>query len=254
MEIERKVCPTAELKMLDEGAGTLTGYASVFGVVDRVNERTRPGAFSNSLPGFVKDGFITWSHDWSQPVATVTDAVEDSTGLKITAEFHGTEAGQAARQWAKERLARGKSVGLSIGYRTLRSELADDMVTDLVELDLYEVAIVTVPCLPAAQATSAKSGIDLDTHSETVLATVREFSGRVKSLSGLRAKEGRALSESNRARLRSHVDALTACAKDLEDLLAATEKPKSVDPFEVEEAIARYAETMGRLAGVPLSA
>ncbi len=254
MEIERKVCPTAELKMLDEGAGTLTGYASVFGVVDRVNERTQPGAFSKSLPGFIQDGFLTWSHDWSQPVATVTDAVEDSTGLRVTAEFHGTEAGQSARQWAKERLARGKSVGLSIGYRTVRSELAEDKVTDLVELDLYEVAIVTVPCLPAAQATSAKSGIDLDTHSETVLATVREFSGRVKSLSDLRAKEGRTLSESNRVRLRAHVDALSACARDLEELLAASEKPKSVDPDAVQAIIALYAETMGKLAGVPLPA
>lgn len=251
MDYERKICTMADLKVLDEGSGVLEGYASVYGVVDRANERTMPGCFDGKLSNFVDNGFISWGHDWNVPVGSIESAGSDVVGFKVRSSFHSTPAAQEARQWVKERRERGKTVGLSIGYKTLKSMEAEDGVRDLTELELYEVAIVTVPCLPSAQVTSAKSGQSLDDHSETVLATVREFAGRVQSLSELRSKEGRTLSDANRDRLRSHMDALAVCVKDMESLLA--ERPELSESAEVQAAIKRYAQTMGRLAGYPVT-
>jgi len=64
----------------------------------------------------MREGFIAYGHDWMNPVAMPTSATEDGVGLAIGGQFHGTPRAQEARQITTERLAAGKSVGLSIGY------------------------------------------------------------------------------------------------------------------------------------------
>src|ERR1051326_5484635 len=119
----KKTCELADFKLLDEGIGSFQGYASAFGVVDRAGEIVVKGAFAKSLDRFKQDGFIAVGHEWQNlPVATVAEAYEDAKGLFIKCDFHSTPEAQAARTVVKERLDRGKSVGLSIGYSVVEAE------------------------------------------------------------------------------------------------------------------------------------
>ena len=58
---------------------------------------------------------------------------------------------------------------------------------------------------------------------ERILEEIIEYSARSRSLADLRAKEGRELSEANRKRLTSLLDALKTATSDIESLLTATQ-------------------------------
>lgn len=230
-----------DLKLSTDGAGSFSGYASTFANWDSVQERPIKGAFSRHLADFKADGFIAIGHDWSGlPVASLNDAYEDDHGLFIDAAFHSTPEAQAARTTVKERMERGKSVKLSIGYEVLADEYTNEGRL-LKDIKLFEVSLVTVPANHAASVTGAKGflpdGMPLVDYSDAVLAAVKEFDRRVSSLREMRAKQGRVLSETNRKRIGSLLEALTAVADDLNTLLAETE-PKA-DP---DKAKALYIE------------
>jgi len=70
---------------------------------------------------------------------------------------------------------------------------------------------------------------------ETVLAAVKEWIDRTKSLADLRLKEGRVLSTANRKRLASLLEALGKMASDINELLEAT-KPGEGDEDDVKMA------------------
>src|SRR5690349_3548348 len=118
---------TPQFKMSEDGSGSLKGYASTFANWDSVKERPVKGAFTPHLADFLKDGFIAVGHDWSAlPIATPTEAHEDDIGLYLDTSFHSTPMAQAARTVASERIARGKSVKLSIGYEVLQDEYTSE--------------------------------------------------------------------------------------------------------------------------------
>ena len=79
---------------------------------------------------------------------------------------------------------------------------------------------------------------------ETVLAAVKEWIDRTKSLADLRLKEGRVLSTANRKRLASLLEALGKMASDINELLEAT-KPGEGD--EDDEKIASLAVIVSEL-------
>lgn len=152
----KKTCALSNLKLLEDGNGGLSGYGSTWDR-DRIGDVIARGAFKKSLDRFKADGFIAVGHAWDQlPVATVSDAYEDEKGLYIEGEFHSTEAAQAARTTVRERLERGKSVGLSIGFDIKDFERTKDGRI-LKEIELWETSLVTVPCNPAAEVTQAKA-------------------------------------------------------------------------------------------------
>jgi HK97 family phage prohead protease len=153
----RKTCSLAEFKLSEEGDGGFSGYASTFGNKDRAGEIVMPGAFAKCQDEFKRDGFIAVGHNWAGlPVATITDCYEDRKGFFIQCEFHSTPEAQAARCVVRERIDRGKSVGLSIGYEVKEKERTAAGLL-LKELHVFETSIVTVPCNPEANATGAKS-------------------------------------------------------------------------------------------------
>lgn len=202
--IERKVCDpqSAQLKFLDDsGPGRLSGYASTFSNFDRVNERVVKGSFLKSLDTFQRDGFIALDHDWTKRIATIDVAREDDNGLYIEAEFHSTPDAQQERTKARERMERGKSVSLSIGY-----EVRDDEKTAqgrlLKELSLYEVSLVSVPANPLALVTGAKGSLvdGLFSYAEyeaAVVDAVKTFVRRAGARHEMREKAGRMFSAAN---------------------------------------------------------
>ncbi len=161
VETKRLFVPSmGAAKMADDGK-TLTGYGSVFGNVDLDKDIIDHGAFADDLAEFLADGFLGWMHDWGDssgpPVGYFLEATEDDHGLFLSARFHSTANADQVRVWAQERLAAGKSVGLSIGFRILGWERDAAGLRHITKAKLYEVSVVTVPANPKAQVTGIKS-------------------------------------------------------------------------------------------------
>lgn len=255
-EIEYKQVDATGFKVAPEGNGTIAGYGSVFGNVDSYNDAVMPGAYAGTLDKFLKSGFIAVGHDWSvSPVAYPVEAYEDDHGLFLRAEFHSTPEAQSARRVVSERMAAGKSVGLSIGYTVGDATFREDGVRELRAVDLYEVSIVTVPANREAVVTGAKSGPlagrTFGEHSESVRTTVEEFVVRARAIAALRAKEGRVLSTATRARIaaarESMSDAVASLVDvdaDLAELLAATEPQAKADGTVERRLYAEFLRSM----------
>jgi HK97 family phage prohead protease len=142
-----------------DAAGTLEGWASVFGNTDAQGDVVVPGAFAGGLSKFLERGFIGWHHDMTVPVAYPTAAREDARGLFVAARFHTTADGQRARTIASERITAGKSTGLSIGYlvKPGGARKRADGVRELRDLELLEVSLVMLPANELATVTAVKS-------------------------------------------------------------------------------------------------
>lgn len=253
--MEHKACTQPQLKVLDSGKwGGLSGYAATFGNFDRQGERIVKGAFAATLANFKRDGFIAIGHDWNNlPVATIEDAFEDDYGLFLTTGFHSTPLAQEARTLAQERIERGKSVSMSIGYEVKADEYVEEGRL-LKELELFETSLVNVPANPLATVTGVKSLLEasmpVDAHSEVVEAAIRGYVKRLEGYQGARLKEGRVLSTSNRTKLSNLHTSLAEVMQAIEELLQATE-PKAA-PEDVRKAIANYLVIQARIQGVQI--
>lgn len=153
-----------------DGAGGIEGYGSVFGGVDTVGDTVDAGAFLRSLS--VRKPKMLWQHDMSKPIGVWDDVAEDGKGLRLKGRFADTEKGREARALAEM----GALGGLSIGFRTVRAEMRGD-VRALLEVDLYEVSLVTIPADGNAVITGVKS-----------LATEREVEAALRETGFSRAE------------------------------------------------------------------
>ena len=63
---------------------TITGYASTSDL-DRYRDIVKPEAFKDALETYLKNPVLLRSHNADRPIGTVTSAVIDGKGLKITA-------------------------------------------------------------------------------------------------------------------------------------------------------------------------
>jgi len=155
MTIEKKqISFAAELKAVsdDGNIGKITGYGSVFGVVDSYNEVCDKGCFVNSLTKRMPA--MLWQHDQYSPIGVWTSAKEDQNGLMLEGEINlNVKTGHEAYELLKQ----GALKGLSIGFRTVDSIYDDANVRHLREVNLMEVSIVTFPANTEASVTSVKN-------------------------------------------------------------------------------------------------
>lgn len=153
---------SVEIKLAPAGdgiaEGTIEGYGSVFGLLDRGGDIVKAGAFKASLAAWRKKKQMPkmlWYHDPSQPIGVWTDIVEDEKGLKVKGELI-LDIPQA--QTAHALLKRDAISGLSIGYRTQDYEI--DRTTGarfLKKVELWEISLVTFPMLEEAQIDAVKN-------------------------------------------------------------------------------------------------
>ena len=123
----------------------IEGYASVFGARDKGGDTVLPGAYTGALARMAARGDkvrMLWQHDPAQPIGIWDEVVEDGHGLRV--------AGRLLPEVARAReacalLLAGAVDGLSIGYRTLRAEAVPGGGRKLIELELWEVSLVTFP-------------------------------------------------------------------------------------------------------------
>jgi HK97 family phage prohead protease len=148
---ELKRLPVAPAVSAD---GLVEGYASLFGVVDLGRDRVERGAFAASLARRGPRGVrFLFQHDPSEPIGAWGQIVEDSRGLRVSGRLNlavtrGREVHALLRQGALD--------GLSIGFRAVRSARGPGGVRRLVEIDLWEVSVVTFPMLPDARVGAVK--------------------------------------------------------------------------------------------------
>ncbi len=130
--------------------GRITGYASVFGLLDLSGDRVMRGAFRQSLlERGVANIRMLFQHDPAQPIGIWTDIREDIHGLKVRGQLNL----QVER--AREVLAlvrQGALQGLSIGFKAERAFKNPHSGTRRLErVDLWEISLVTFPMLPQAR-------------------------------------------------------------------------------------------------------
>ena len=123
----------------------VAGYASLFDIEDHGRDRVRAGAFAASLSRRGAQGVrMLFQHDAAEPVGVWDEIVEDARGLFVRGRIlTAAPRGRAVRGL----IVQGAVDGLSIGFRTLRSAPRAGGGRDLLELDLWEVSIVTFPML-----------------------------------------------------------------------------------------------------------
>jgi HK97 family phage prohead protease len=146
--------------------GSFYGYASLFGETDLNRDRVLPGAFARSLVQRGAGGVrMLFQHDPATPIGVWRAIREDARGLFVTGQLM-TEVAKAREVLALMRA--GAIDGLSIGFRTVKGRTdAKSGVRQLIEIDLWEISIVTFPMLPAARVAAVK-GLGGETLADTM--------------------------------------------------------------------------------------
>jgi HK97 family phage prohead protease len=174
--LETKFCGLSGGLALKDGA-EIAGYASLFGAADQGGDVVQKGAYGGSLARLAKLGSgvkMLWQHDPTRPIGVWDEVREDGRGLWVKGRL--LLEVQAARE-AHVLLQAGAIDGLSIGYRTLRSEKAAGGQRLLHEIELWEVSLVTFPMLPEARVRSDPSDLEAGREAElarTLAETFRE--------------------------------------------------------------------------------
>ncbi|MBR9863090.1 MAG: HK97 family phage prohead protease [Rhodobacteraceae bacterium] len=157
LALERKFC-RFEDGIDVSGDCEISGYASVFGASDQSGDVVQKGAYERSLKAMAQDGRrvkMLWQHDPAKPIGVWQVVREDTKGLFVKGRILAdVQAGSEALSLVKA----GAIEGLSIGYRTVRSEKSSKGNRLLCELDLWEVSLVTFPMLPEARIGAGAKG------------------------------------------------------------------------------------------------
>jgi HK97 family phage prohead protease len=147
--LSRKYAP-AELAAL--GTAGFEGYASLFNARDGVDDVVAPGAFAASLRRRGAAGVrMLYQHFAHEPIGVWDEVREDSRGLYVRGSL--TLDVERARD-ALALMRDGALGGLSIGFKTQRARRDSTTgVRTLLEVDLWEISVVTFPLLPNAAVT-----------------------------------------------------------------------------------------------------
>ena len=120
------------------------GYAALFDIADAARDTIRRGAFARTLAGRDQPLPLYWQHRPDQPIGVIERAEEDARGLRVIARIDGLNSRAAAL------LAAGKVNGLSFGFRA-RAARQSAAGRELIEVELFEVSLVTHPLHPMAR-------------------------------------------------------------------------------------------------------
>lgn len=244
----------------DQFAGTIEGYAAGILNIDRAGDMILPGAFTDTIADFLKEGVVCWQHNWDMPIGKPLEAREDSYGLFSKARISKTQTGQDCMTLIRD----GVVNKLSIGYRVKDYQWVDrngllayltgsglsaakqadilrqydeadlDELFLLKKIKLYEYSPVTIPANPNATITGAKSllaGLSFGDQLLTALAAVREVKTRAEEIKALREKDGRTLSVERRKTLEDIAGEIEGLPTAIREVLQqAVEEKQAEEP------------------------
>ena len=208
-----------ELKKEPDADGVFEGYASVFGVVDQGMDVVERGAFTKSL-GSGRNVKMLWQHDSAQPIGVFDVMQEDERGLFVRGKLL---KGVRQAEEAMVLMRAGALDSMSIGYRVVEAmEEGGGRIRKLMQVDLFEVSLVTFPMLEAAKITAMKS-----------ITTIREFEGALRD-AGFSKTEAKAISAEGFKGLSDHRDDVDdEPENDAENLALQSEIQKLMEAFNV---------------------
>ena len=129
----------------------ISGYASVFGVIDTHNDMVVKDAFKTAECHKVR---LLWQHDVTKPIGVIKFLEEDEYGLRLDAEINNnTIAGVEAAELVKQKAIGGLSIGFSIkssDYNKQGARIIEDV-------ELMEISIVTFPANRQAEIQQVKN-------------------------------------------------------------------------------------------------
>ena len=135
--------------------GTVEGYASLFGELDRARDMMMRGAFAETLSARgIRRVPMLFQHDPSEPVGIWLELREDHRGLFA----RGRLIPEVARGRELLSLLRAGAIdGLSIGFRTSKARIDPrTRIRRIYAVDLWEISIVTFPMLTGARVRAVK--------------------------------------------------------------------------------------------------
>ncbi|MES2214769.1 MAG: HK97 family phage prohead protease [Pseudomonadota bacterium] len=133
----------------------VSGYASVFGVVDSHNDIIMRSAFGDASQK-INIKFL-WQHDQSKPIGVITSLMEDDYGLYVEGSINGsTQQGREAIALIEQ----GALNGLSVGFMTKDSGYNEGGSREIIKADLYEISLVTFPANTEAGISKISSALD----------------------------------------------------------------------------------------------
>ncbi len=194
--------------------GKFSGYASIFGAVDQSNDAVNKGAFSKTLrqrkPSDIR---MLFQHDPDQPIGAWTRIEEDRSGLFVEGKIsQGVEKGREVLSLLRD----GALDGLSIGFKTVRAKVNPiNGVRQILELDLWEISVVTFPLLENARISDVKSAT-------RTLPSPREFERWLTRDAGLTRSEARTVISSGFRKLHCKQDAALEQSLATKIAMAAT--------------------------------
>jgi hypothetical protein len=121
------------------------GYAAVFDRPDRGGDVVRAGAFARALKRGAGSVPLLWQHETGRPIGRIDYLREDKRGLRVIARLSESAQGREAAALLEE----GAVSGLSFGYRVREAKGSEPR--ELIDLDLVEVSLVTLPMQPKAR-------------------------------------------------------------------------------------------------------
>jgi len=204
-DFERKRLARAfKVQTVDE-ARSFSGHGSVFDDPHPTSSWALPsdwqdivkqGAFKRALAEGKKSGAppaMLFQHDQDNVIGRYTTVAEDGDGLLLEGKV-AQSAKTPAGGDIYELLAMGALTGLSIGFKPTKFKLDEKARTrEILEVDLYEVSIVTIPGQSIARVADVKamraSPVELKRHLEESLREAGLSRSEAKALiaSGFKA-------------------------------------------------------------------
>ena len=138
--------------------GTVSGYFSTFqhDHGDSYGQVIRKGAFAGTIARRKATGHpfaLLLNHDWNIIIGRVIEIGEDDKGAFFTAEYFPTDKAQEVRHIVRSGVLWQFSFEYSvIDYGKVRAK-DGNKVTELRELELYEISIVLFPANPHTTVT-----------------------------------------------------------------------------------------------------
>lgn len=145
--------------------GEFTAIAAAYSV-DRAGDRIVPGAFAKTIERWQRSGKripLHWNHE-SGPesiIGTVDPAAvaETDDGLQVAGRLDLDNSEKAREAW---RAMKTDSMSLSFGYIATSQKATDDDVTELHEIDLFEISVVPGPANADTRFLALKSVREMD--------------------------------------------------------------------------------------------
>lgn len=210
MQLEYKALPVSGFKVLEEDQGIIEAIVSVTGIVDRVRDNIKPGAYQKSLGQRTPKG--VWGHDWNNPVSRTLKSEElppghkdlpkqlpdgkpwpkGAGGVKVQTQFNlETQAGRDAYSNVK---FFGADQEWSIGYQVPAGAAKTDTKTGVREieyLDWYEYSPVLFGAMPFARNLTEKSYAGENDFREPQMAfkALKDALGEEKALTYFKTEE-----------------------------------------------------------------